>query len=147
MSKAKISNLAAVKAARKTYFRCAYCGARIEDEESFTIDHIEAYSKTGDNSTENHFLCCSNCNCLKADLDIEQFREKLSTFTIEKVMRNADIRALFRLGVLKLQEKPVRFFYEKLNDSDFSDGFESLLDNINNSEDVFEIGKEIVEER
>lgn len=44
-----------------------------------TEDHIIATSKGGINSKLNTVVCCEQCNCLKADLTLPEFIEKIKS--------------------------------------------------------------------
>lgn len=56
---------------------CWYCGKKVSSPEELTIDHIFPRSKGGDNSVDNIYLVCKNCNSSKGNKDIiEWFFEK-----------------------------------------------------------------------
>ena len=57
--------------------RCAYCGKKIELEE-FEIDHKTPKADQGKNGKSNLMPTCRSCNKLKTNLNIEEFKEKLS---------------------------------------------------------------------
>lgn len=46
-----------------------------------TIDHIVPVSKGGTNRWNNLAWACQSCNCLKADLSLEEFRPLLQKVT------------------------------------------------------------------
>ena len=43
---------------------CAYCGVEL-DEATFTVDHIEAFSKGGSDDPDNLTVACRSCNSSK----------------------------------------------------------------------------------
>lgn len=57
----------------KTNNRCAYCGVEL-NENNFTIDHIVARIKGGNNSLSNLFAACKSCNSAKQSKSLEWFR-------------------------------------------------------------------------
>lgn len=56
----------------KTNGVCAYCG----ELEATTIDHIIPLSKKGARRFHNLIGACEDCNCAKADLSLEEFRDR-----------------------------------------------------------------------
>ena len=45
--------------------KCCYCGAGIEDEIIFTIDHLIPQELGGTNVTKNLVTACKSCNSAK----------------------------------------------------------------------------------
>lgn len=58
---------------RRDGFRCHYCGS----QGKLTLDHVVPRSKGGGNSLGNLVACCPECNGKKADLDPEQWWDKV----------------------------------------------------------------------
>ena len=52
---------------------CAYCGSKIEDGITLTLDHITPYSQGGSNSEKNLVTCCGKCNSTRQDREIEKW--------------------------------------------------------------------------
>lgn len=57
----------------KTHGRCAYCGIKLKRRES-TRDHMIPRSHGGQDTIENLWLCCRQCNKNKANMSLERFR-------------------------------------------------------------------------
>lgn len=58
---------------QKYHGRCYYCGQPLTIGES-TIDHFVALAKGGSNSINNFVLSCGDCNILKKDRSLEDFK-------------------------------------------------------------------------
>lgn len=58
----------------RTDGRCYYCGARLDSETSYTIDHIVPQSRGGLHSLENVVPACKSCNSAKGTKFLEEFR-------------------------------------------------------------------------
>ena len=57
--------------------KCAICGQPVKFKK-MTIDHKVPLSKDGSNAMSNLQLACRSCNLMKADLNMEDFVDKLS---------------------------------------------------------------------
>lgn len=88
----------------KTHGRCAYCGRKITLE-TMTLDHIVPKSKGKNNDYTNLFASCQQCNTLKGDRTIKQYKTLVSKIT--QVYGNG---------------RPVKFYYEKNGLSSKKDG-------------------------
>ena len=58
-------------------WRCAYCASPI-DEDNGTLDHKIPKIYGGTRKHSNLFPCCCQCNNLKSDRSIEEFRNYLA---------------------------------------------------------------------
>lgn len=62
-------------------FRCAYCGDKMKIKESkpslktFSIEHKQPLHFGGDNSIDNFFIICKDCNTKKGTLDVATFQD------------------------------------------------------------------------
>ena len=54
--------------------RCFYCGCKLVDS-IITWSHIIPRSMGGNGTKRNLCACCRGCNSIKANNDIEEFRE------------------------------------------------------------------------
>lgn len=54
--------------------RCFYCGQPLRKD--FALDHVVPITKGGGNEEGNVVCACPQCNYLKADLDVEEFRRR-----------------------------------------------------------------------
>lgn len=59
--------------------RCFYCNAPLR--KVFDLDHVIPISKGGGNEAGNVVCACPSCNSLKADLDLQEFRDRHFTST------------------------------------------------------------------
>lgn len=89
----------------KTHGRCAYCGRKLTLE-TMTLDHIFPKSKRKNNDYTNLFASCRQCNNLKGDRTIKQYRSLVS-----KIIQTYG------------NGRPVKFYYEK---NDLSSKEESM---------------------
>jgi 5-methylcytosine-specific restriction endonuclease McrA len=61
---------------RRCHGRCWYCGGKI-GRKHFHLDHQEPFSKGGADSNRNLVVACRNCDNAKANLGVEEYRQKL----------------------------------------------------------------------
>ena len=106
--------------------KCAYCGEPLQYK-TMQIDHIVPYSrfdlikkKPKDlnlNSFENLNPSCTNCNTIKSNLTIDEFREHIWKALRKKFKkikkRNGIVKLGFKYNLLKLEKKKIIFFFEK----------------------------------
>jgi len=55
---------------------CFYCGKQTTPFATFCVDHFVPVAHGGTNDLENLVPACRKCNGMKADLDIEDFRDR-----------------------------------------------------------------------
>lgn len=102
--------LAAVRQKRRTqkkFFlrndKCCYCGRNLNNMQR-TREHILPKSKGGTDSLKNLRPCCFECNQLKSDLELRQF--KTVVWNIIKILD----------GRYSLKLEDLKKVYEKLRD-------------------------------
>jgi len=113
--------------------RCAYCGIKI-NKKTFQTDHIISkktyfnllsthfetyYYKTritfsDFDSIYNLFPSCSDCNRLKNDMSVEEFRCYVTSFPSRDLLTNSIFRTLLRFDIIEIDILPVVFYFEKL---------------------------------
>lgn len=105
---------------------CAYCGCVLGDK--WHADHIEAVdrqwwkpgspaSKPENDVIENMNPACAPCNIDKHSLTLENWRAMMQR-TNEVLMRdNSTFRRAVRYGLVKLDDSPIVFYFEKLQKS------------------------------
>lgn len=96
------------KVFKKTNGKCIYCGCDI-DFYNFHMDHKKPRKKLqyDFDNINNLFPSCIDCNLLKGDLEVEEFREKLESF----IFKDTRCRALKKF--YNLEPKKIKFFFEK----------------------------------
>lgn len=108
--------------------RCAYCGEPLG--ERWHIDHIEAVSRNDwvikrgfklppAEHPERHTLAnmnpaCPPCNIDKHSQSLEGWRQNIQRSN-EMLMRDVStFRRAVRFGLVQLQSRPLRFYFERL---------------------------------
>lgn len=86
--------------------RCVYCGCKL-DFYNFHCDHILPKSKGGKDAG-NLIPSCPDCNNIKSNMSIEQFRKTLEGFPYSSIKCRAICKYL---GV---KRKKVTFYFEKI---------------------------------
>ena len=94
--------------------KCAICGQPVKFKK-MTVDHKVPLSKGGENAMSNLQLACRSCNLMKADLNMEDFVDKLSNI----------------VWVLP-EEQNQKYFYERGIVMDYRKEIDSLMDKIQN---------------
>lgn len=96
------------KVYKKTNGKCIYCGCDIDFHE-FHIEHFVPKSKIKQDkdNLENLFPSCIDCNLLKGNLEIEEFRDKIQNFIFN------DTRCRTMARYYNLKPKSIIFYYEK----------------------------------
>ncbi len=96
--------------------RCAYCGIRITLKQ-LNIDHKLSKSKGGKTKRENLFPSCQACNIIKGVFTIEEFRQRLIDDIRKARKWFAKFRTLERYGLIKVIDKPIVFYFEKVKNA------------------------------
>lgn len=101
---------------------CAYCGKKIKIKD-MQVDHIVSHFRhNGTDELENYFPSCKDCNGLKSDYLLEEFRETLIPKCLDKVRigntinRSRDCRSLrivVAYGLDRDPKKKIEFYFEK----------------------------------
>ena len=114
--------------------RCAYCGCELKGK--FQVDHLisqrnfewhlrnqykipaflEHLTLADVNHIDNLMPACCSCNNYKSTCDLETFRKEIQ-MQPERLMRAKPmVRLAERFGLVKIQEKPVVFYFETVSD-------------------------------
>ena len=103
---------------------CAYCGKPIKFEE-MQVDHVEShYRHQGRDELGNYLPACRDCNGLKSDYLLEEFRNVLIPSCARKGMNNlsesrrARIAKAYRLNGANPKKKIVFYFEKDKKDED-----------------------------
>ena len=93
--------------------KCGYCGCKIYMD-TFCMDHMEPKSKGGSNSIDNYMPSCYDCNIMKFDMSIEEFRQYL--LFLPKVMVNEFRYKMYRKYHKRkiTTKKTIKFYFETL---------------------------------
>lgn len=111
--------------------RCAYCGQKIEIKD-MQVDHIipkfhysESYGclivdgrkfdDYGLNDIRNLNPACRSCNKFKTAFTLEDFRKELEAQVLRLRKYQNTFRIAERYGLVVAEEKPVVFYFEKVN--------------------------------
>lgn len=85
---------------------CAYCSTPL-DNFSRTVDHLYPESRGGIRSNANKVPACKDCNILKGDMDVVEFRRAL-----EALIHNESTNHRREIGRLKR----IRYNVDKIID-------------------------------
>lgn len=96
--------------------RCAYCGCEIKYEE-MEVDHFVSHmSNMGKDAIDNYMPACHDCNHVKVDYTINQFKEAIRRCGEIHRARKKPITAISdRIAIkygLTEQDREITFFYE-----------------------------------
>lgn len=93
---------------------CAYCGCEMELGE-MQVDHMESlYWYGGADDLNNYMPACRACNFYKSTFPLEEFRENLKTIP-ERLEKEFIYRLSKKYGIVQETDKPVKFYFEKVN--------------------------------
>lgn len=111
-------------------FRCAYCGASVEDPDVILeVDHIHPKAKGGTDDIDNYITSCKTCNRGKAAVPLSDIPETLCSRIGEVKARQkqlADYRALMEMAEEVTKAEVARIqkaFQEYYPDKVFADQF------------------------
>lgn len=95
--------------------QCAYCGKELKNLVDSRVDHFEPKSRFDNESISNYICACIQCNTIKGNVDIEEFRFRLAFFNSDfrGVITPSQAINLINMGI----EFPVEtdlFHYEKI---------------------------------
>lgn len=54
---------------------CVYCGAKVEDGATLSLDHLLPQSYGGSNGEGNLVTCCKACNCKRGNMSLADWLE------------------------------------------------------------------------
>ena len=91
------------------------CGCDLEYNK-MQIDHIEAKFLGGKDDIENYNPSCRQCNFYKETLDVDGFKEKLSSI-IERIKKPFIVRLAIKYGIVSFKPFNGRFYYEDFNEN------------------------------
>lgn len=96
------------KVFKKTNGKCIYCGCNL-DFYDFHIEHMKPKSKINydKDNLDNLFPSCIDCNLLKGNLEVNEFKEKIENL----IFNDTRCRTLGRYYNLK--PKKILFYFEK----------------------------------
>lgn len=99
---------------------CAYCGCEIKYEE-MEVDHFVSHmSNMGEDNIDNYMPACHDCNHVKVDYTISQFKHAIQHCGEIHRARKKPIMAISdRIAIkygLTEQDHEITFFYEKEKD-------------------------------
>lgn len=91
--------------------RCAYCGAKIQQDE-MQVDHVIPLRIGGEDVPANMFPACRSCNHYKRGNSLEGWRKMLEQLphTLERDCYS--YRQAVRFGLVAPQNHKVRFWFE-----------------------------------
>lgn len=91
----------------KTFGKCVYCGCDLEFD-NFHVEHMIPKSKMQNNKSniDNLFPSCPDCNLIKGNLDVEEFRKK-----IENLMFY-DTKCRMIKKYYNVKPKHIKFYFE-----------------------------------
>lgn len=95
-------------------FRCAYCNREMElfwgnNELSFTIDHVLARSRGGNDKPNNLLFCCQSCNSMKGDKYLSWF-----VSNVRKAKERKQKRELWKARKAAKKDKQARDAYKQI---------------------------------
>ena len=90
--------------------RCYYCGCNIAIDK-FHVDHFIPKCK-GEKYKDNSVPACSDCNTIKSDKTIEEFRQEIG----EQYEKNIHARIMCKYsGIDNRNTKGTKFYFEAKN--------------------------------
>lgn len=90
--------------------RCYYCGCELNFDD-FHMDHVQAKSKGG-KVRDNLVPACRDCNIMKCDLSIEEFRNKINS------LLDDNIHGRIIVKYYGIKPKYHTFFFEEVENGD-----------------------------
>lgn len=99
----------------KTKGRCAYCGCELPIK-NMQIDHIKSFALGGEDSIDNYLPSCRSCNYYKDTMPLEVFRSELGKLLQRLNDRVVIYRIARRYGLISEHSKPIKFYFEQLEE-------------------------------
>ena len=100
---------------------CAYCGKPIAIKD-MQVDHVEAhYRHHGKDEIANYLPACRDCNGLKSDYSLEEFRNVLipeCASHLKEGKRTRKGRIAVAYGLSPMKKNEVVFYFEKGKEKD-----------------------------
>lgn len=104
--------------------RCAYCGCDLEYKD-MQIDHLKSvYANTDIKLTmsndemydiNNLMPSCRQCNFYKSSMQLEDFRERLTTTMMGNLKKEFTYRLALKYGLIEEHINQIQFYFETLN--------------------------------
>lgn len=91
--------------------RCAYCGKKIKYKD-MQVDHVKPKARGGTDDLDNLLPACRSCNHYKRDMNLEVFRNYISTLH-ERVEKIYIVRVAIDYGVVKMRDFQESFILKK----------------------------------
>lgn len=92
---------------KRFHGRCGYCGIAHAE---LTVDHVVPTSKGGGNALSNLMPACLDCNRLKGNLTVEEFRARLAN--LPQPGRNLELDVGLKFGPFVPTRSAVVFLFE-----------------------------------
>lgn len=107
--------------------KCSYCGVDLKYLE-MKVDHIEPifrgssekevnkFGRTkGKDNIENYNPSCQSCNSSKSTFTLEKWRKEIDLKKHRLFRDNSTFRILHRFNLVEIINKPIEFYFEKIN--------------------------------
>ena len=94
--------------------RCAYCGQLITYE-NMHVEHVQPLVKNGADSRENMLPSCRDCDFLKGERNLEEFRNMLENIATEVFEKKPEYIVAEKFGLIKVTPRPIKFYFETKN--------------------------------
>lgn len=98
---------------------CFYCGCKIELQ-NFQMDHFIPKSRGGKDKN-NLVPACRDCNILKCDLSVDEFRERIQE------CRYNSLQGRILTQYFKIEPRPIKFYFEESNDGNLQNSVDQFL--------------------
>ena len=138
-SAAKLNPATKARIFAKTFNRCAYCGKKVDFETDYSVDHAVPECYGGPTEINNLFLCCKDCNQIKDNMNVEQFRAFLEKKASDQMSANMLYRVIRKFGLVEEKNKKIEFFFEKLKKIDADKAIDEAICKIEDSNDEQDI--------
>lgn len=93
--------------------RCAYCGELIHYGDMH-MEHVYPLGQNGADRIENLLPSCPDCDTLKDNRNLEEFRALLENLANE-ITKDTKYRVAKKFGLVKVWSRPIRFYFETKN--------------------------------
>ena len=104
---------------------CAYCGVVLPNPKRMHVDHIWPrrlshwypefwYPECDENRIDNLNPSCPRCNLFKKGMRLEEFKEELQ-LQVTRLKKTTAFNRALDFGQIEITEKPIEFYFEKLN--------------------------------
>ena len=94
--------------------RCAYCGELIVYD-NMQVEHVQPLSRNGADIEENMLPSCHDCNTIKDNRNLEEFRSMLENMVEDVFKSRSEYIVAEKFGLIKTISQPVKFYFETKN--------------------------------